>query len=369
MSPRRPPAFQPPPEVVGNRIAELTKQIEELKVRLADRPVIWSGLRQDPNGRRILIDRGGLVSHIPLPTSLQRDLSWHTDGRDGAVDAAFNPSIFQASGRTWMLYRCECVPWFKFSKVAIVELDALFCPIKETNQLLNLPTAYDNYNAEDPRFIAQDGDSIFIAYNDGFRQALAELSLTDWRVLRSGLVKEVSGLTLQPKEKNWTFTLKQAGTPAVFTCDYSLHPHIELEVVLGDSGAVAVAKRETAWDCPWKSGEVRGGTGWFQWGSDLATIFHSSMKIADCKHGPVRQYFAGMLVKSGDRMSAISSSPILFGEPGAPENRPSQHQAVFPCGALWRSGSLVVSYGLDDLHCALACWTQGELSASLQAIR
>lgn len=368
MTSRRPPAFTPPPETVANRIAELTQEVASLKERLIDRPVLWSGLHQTANRRRVLIDRAGLIDTIPLPQSLSRDLAWHTDNRMGAVDAAFNPSIFQAAGRTWMLYRCECIPWFKFSKVAIVELDALLCPIKETNRFLDLPTDYDNYNAEDPRFIAQDGDSVFIAYNEGFRQALAELSIVDWRCLRSGLIKEVHGLRLREKEKNWTFTLQKAGKAATFTCDYSLHPHIELEVVLGESGAVAVVKRETQWACPWKSGEVRGGTGWFQWGSDLATVFHSSLKIADSRYGPVRQYTAGLLVKSGGRMSAISSQPILFGEPGAPEERPSQHQAVFPCGAIWRNGSLIISYGLDDLHCALACWTREELSASLQSI-
>lgn len=344
--------------------------MDELKERLKDRPVVWSGLRQCSDRRRIIIDRKGLLDSIPLPQALHRDIEWHTDGRRGAVDAAFNPSIFRLkNGETWMLYRCECIPWFKFSKIAIVQLDALLCPIKETNRLLDLPTDYDGYNAEDPRFIAESEYSVFISYNDGFRQAVAELSTVTWEVRRFGFIREVGGMRLSEKEKNWAFQLREGGKAAVFECVYSLHPYITLEVVLGDSGAVASARAEKQWGCTWPHGQIRGGTGWFPFQGKRGMVFHSSLKIADCKHGPVRQYFAGLLLADESGPVSISTQPLLVGEPGAPENRPSQHQVVFPAGAISHSGSVVVSYGLDDTDCALACWTPDELSASLQPIQ
>lgn len=366
---RRAPVFQAPESAVQSRLVELEKENAALRSKLEQVPPTWSGLQQQPWRRRVVVDKRGLVDSIPLPKAIQRDLAWHTDGRNGAVDAAFNPSIFQmTNGSIWMLYRCECVPWFKYSRIAVVQLDPLLCPIKETNRLLDLPTDWDGYNAEDPRFVAQSGEWIFIAYNDGFRQQIAEVSAVDWKVRRFGKIDECGGMVLSEKEKNWTFQLVSDGQPAVFKVLYSIHPWVELEVVLGDSGARAVHKRTHNWKCDWPHGQVRGGTQFIDWWDGNrkldALFFHSSVKIADCKHGPVRQYYAGMATTDGTRVVSMTP-PILIGEPCPIENRPSQHQVVFPTGAMVRGDHVVVSYGLDDLDCALTCWTKAELSSLL----
>ena len=363
---RRAPVFAPPASEIPARLAALEKENHELKEALRNKPPIWSGISHDPLRRRAIIDRSGLVQKIELPKAVQRDLAWHTEGRMGAVDAAFNPSIFDAKdGRTWMLYRCECVPWFRYSKIAIVELDALFCPIPSTNQMLDLPTDWDGYNAEDPRFIAQAGDRVWIAYNDGLRQYVAELTMDGWKVGRSAKIDTCQNLILSEKEKNWTFTLLEDGKPARFKVIYSLHPWIEIEVVVGDSGAHARHVRTHHWDCPWKQGQIRGGAGWVPFDGRQALAFHSSIKIADNLHGPVRQYFAGLLTSDGTRVNSMTVDPLIMGEPCGIEKRPSGHQVVFPTGSVWRGESLVVSYGLDDTQIAMTCWTKRDLRSRL----
>lgn len=343
---RRPPLFQVPESAVTGKLKALEEEIASLKGQLAEAAQrTWTGLRGPQSKSRVVISKEGLIQSIPLPKSLERDISWHTDGRMGKVEAAFNPSIFRLSdGRTWMAYRVECFPWFRFSKVAIVQLNDLFCPIPETNRLLDLPTDYDNYNAEDPRFVAELDGSVLLAYNDGFRQAIATLRYPSFTVESHRFFREIGGMEIAEKEKNWTFF--RNGERAI----YSLNP---LRIL--STGLEASLLSETRGVNDWPHGEPRGGTQIFQLNGWASHFFHSSVKIADSKHGPVRQYFAGLLCHDPSTMApvAISERPILIGSPCSVEDRPSQHQVVFPCGVVDLGRSVVMSYGLDDLDCAL----------------
>jgi len=342
---RRPPLFQPPASLFEGKIAALEGEVEELKRKLRDAaPKTWEGLRGAAKRARVIVSKEGLIQSIPLPKAMERDISWHTDGRMGRVEAAFNPSIFRTNeGRLWMAYRVECFPWFRFSRVAIVQLNQLYCPITETNQILELPTRYDNYNAEDPRFVAHTEDGILLAYNDGFRQSIATLSYPGFEVQACRQFDNVQGVALAEKEKNWTFF--NNGQSAI----YSINPLRILTI-----GSEASSGEPTQWNPQWPHGELRGGTPLFDLNGMSAHFFHSSLKIADSRHGPVRQYFSGVLCHdSSMRPAAISERPILAGSPCSIEDRPSQHQVVFPCGVVDLGDAVVVSYGLDDWECAL----------------
>ena len=341
---RRPPLFQPPASLFECKIASLEAEVEELKRKLRETaPKTWEGLRGPAKRARVIVSKEGLIQSITLPKAIERDIAWHTDGRMGKVEAAFNPSIFKtADERLWMAYRVECYPWFRFSKIAIVQLNQLYCPITETNQLLDLPTRYDNYNAEDPRFIAHTDAGILLAYNDGFRQSVATLSYPGFRVQSHRQFDSVQGFTLGEKEKNWTFF--RQGERAI----YSINPLRILTI--GDEVTCGTVLQ---WNPDWPHGELRGGTPLFDLNGMIAHFFHSSIKIADSRHGPVRQYFSGALCHdSAMRPIAISERPILMGSPCSIEDRPSQHQVVFPCGVVDLGDSVVVSYGLDDWECA-----------------
>ncbi len=343
---RRPPLFQPPASLFEGKIASLEAEVEELKRKLRDAaPKTWEGLRGPAKRARVIVSKEGLIQSIPLPKAMERDIAWHTDGRMGKVEATFNPSIFKTNdGRIWMAYRVECFPWFRFSRVAIVQLNQLYCPIAETNQILELPTRYDNYNAEDPRFVAHTEDGILLAYNDGFRQHNAVLSYPGFEVQSHRQFDRVHGLALAEKEKNWTFFSQGVGAI------YSINPLRILTI--GDEVTCGTAFQ---WNPDWPHGELRGGTPLFDLNGIAAHFFHSSMKIADSRHGPVRQYFSGVLCHDGGTMRpvAISERPILIGSPCAIEDRPSQHQVVFPCGLVDLGDAVAVSYGLDDWECAL----------------
>ena len=152
-------------------------------------------------------------------------------------------------------------------------------------------------------------------------------------------------MEIAEKEKNWTFF--QNGARAI----YSLNP-LRILSIEGEASLLQESKGVN----DWPHGQPRGGTQIFQLNGWASHFFHSSVKIADSKHGPVRQYFAGLLCHDPSTMApiAISERPILIGSPCSVEDRPSQHQVVFPCGLVDLGRSVVVSYGLDDLDRAIA---------------
>lgn len=352
---RRPAVFQPPEDLLKRRIAELETEVGDLKQRLMDAtPVRWTGLRGSNASERVIISFDGLVKTIPLPKAFERDKDWLTSGRCGAVDAAFNPSIFRAAdGRVWMLYRIECFPWFRFSRIAVVELNSLFSPISSTNRILDLPTDYDLYNAEDPRIISAEENQISVAYNNGFRQFTASLTYPGFEVVSHKKWDHIPGLPLSEKEKNWTFT-----SPDRFI--YSIEPFI---VVSGST-----VHQGSGRSLQWKHGQIRGGSNLFKLGSHLGQVVHSSVEIARGNHGPVRQYFAAVVAHNAVTLEpeGISERPIMTGEPCDVYNRPSQHQVVFPCGAMELGDQVVVSYGINDMNCALDVFSKQQITQGLR---
>ena len=354
---RRKPVFQPPEDLLKRRIADLEAEVDDLKKRLADAtPVRWTGLRGSSASERVIISFDGLVKTIPLPKAFERDKEWLTNGRCGAVDAAFNPSIFRAAdGKVWMLYRIECIPFFRFSRVAIVQLNSLFSPIPSTNRILDLPTDYDLYNAEDPRIIQADQHSIEIAYNNGLRQFTASLTYPGFEVTAHKRWDSIAGIHLSEKEKNWTFV-----SPDRFI--YSIDP---LVVVSGQS-----VERSGGKSLQWKRGQLRGGSNLFPLGEHLGQVVHSSVEIAKSKDGPVRQYFAAVVAHNPTTLEpeGISEHPVLTGEPCDVYNRPSQHHVVFSCGAMDLGSEVVVSYGLNDMNCALDVFSKQQLTQGIRWI-
>jgi predicted GH43/DUF377 family glycosyl hydrolase len=125
----------------------------------------------------------------------------------GTVKCWLNGSSIVHKGKRWLAYRIEMKKWFMWSRICLVELDKTWAPIPGTNKILPLHTRFDEWGAEDPRlFIFQD--KIHMAYGDGFRMLLAELT-DSGEVVKSKYVpadEEVSRFTsFAGREKNWGF--------------------------------------------------------------------------------------------------------------------------------------------------------------------
>lgn len=357
----RAPALKLPSKDTVERIRSLETQVAELQAQANQRPA-FRGITSE-RGASVVVPRGSLIDRIEIPKAMHRDIDWLTQGRRGAVDAAFNPSIFlDSAGKRWMLYRVECVPWFRFSRVAICQLDYLFCPVPGTNRLLDLPTPYDGYNAEDPRFVVCSGSHLYMSYNDGSRMWIACIEWETMKVEWSHRIERVTDLVLAEKEKNWLIyaVRVESGTLAMF-CDYSLDPHIQL---MGSATASGVSLMKLEHDdhnlSAWRHGKIRGGTPWVIYGDDEYCMFHSSVQIAEGAHGPVRQYYAGVMRRTPEGITDFTPEPLLIGEPCEVFNRPSQHQVVFPAGLIIQDDWAVVSYGVNDLDCGLKCWPMSQ---------
>jgi predicted GH43/DUF377 family glycosyl hydrolase len=354
--------LQLPPRETVERIRSLETQVAELQAQASQRPA-FRGITSE-RGASVVVPRGSLIDRIELPKAVHRDIDWLTQGRRGAVDAAFNPAIFlDSAGKRWMLYRVECVPWFRFSRVAICQLDYLFCPVPGINRLLDLPTPYDGYNAEDPRFVACSESHLYLSYNDGSRMWIACIEWESMKVEWSHRIEKVGGFTLAEKEKNWIFEVAvNPNSSLTLFCDYSLDPHVQL-IGHADSAGIRLNELEEKQDhdlSDWRHGKIRGGTPWFSYGDAEYCMFHSSVQIAEGPHGPVRQYYGGVMRRTLEGITDFTSEPLLIGESCDVFNRPSQHQVVFPCGLIIQDDWAVVSYGVNDLDCGLKCWPMSQ---------
>jgi hypothetical protein len=204
---------------------------------------------------RTIIPTDQLTQRHPLPGIALRDSVWMTTDspEPGKVLAWFNCSSITHKGKRWFVYRTECLRWFMWSRINLVQLDENFTPVPGTNVILPLHTRFDGWGAEDPRIFIFDG-RMHIAYGDGYRMLLAELN-DDGTVVRSMAIPadEVDQNPPHkfPREKNWGF-FEFDGR---LFCQYSVNPTVTFEF----DGDWKVINR---WSQPWR------------WASDFGKTLH-----------------------------------------------------------------------------------------------
>lgn len=103
----------------------------------------------------------------------------------------------------------------------------------------------------------------------------------------------------------------------------------------------------------WGNGEIRGGTAPVRVGDYYFTFHHSSLPWK----GRYRRYYAGCLAfeaKPPFLPKLITYQPLLQGSQNDPW---AQHKplVIFPCGAIFRNDTWIVSCGVNDLK---AAWIQ-----------
>jgi len=166
---------------------------------------------------RWVIPTEHLTQKVDLPEFVWRDYSMtgHSGSSvllmdekvPGTVKCWLNGSSIVHKGKRWLAYRIEMKKWFMWSRICLVELDDNWTPIPGTNRLLPLHTRFDGWGAEDPRlFIFRD--KLHMAYGDGFRMLLAELT-DSGEIVKSKYVPTDEEVKNPPsfagREKNWGF--------------------------------------------------------------------------------------------------------------------------------------------------------------------
>lgn len=166
---------------------------------------------------RWVIPTEHLTQKVDLPEIVYRDYAVTGNGglsvllmdekAPGTVKCWLNGSSVVHKGKRWLAYRIEMKKWFMWSRICLVELDEKWTPIPGTNKLLPLHTRFGGWGAEDPRlFVFQN--KLHIAYGDGFRMLLAELT-DSGEIVKSKYVptnEEVPNFTsFNGREKNWGF--------------------------------------------------------------------------------------------------------------------------------------------------------------------
>ena len=68
---------------------------------------------------------------------------------------------------------------------------------------------------------------------------------------------------------------------------------------------------------------------------------------------------------------AIPLRPLRLGRvddaaPGPAPLNPAVHRVTYPCGAAWRDGRFLVSFGIDDARCAIAVLPDEQVEATLR---
>jgi predicted GH43/DUF377 family glycosyl hydrolase len=270
----------------------------------------------------------------------------------------FNGGLVESFGKLLSVYRINQRP----SLLGVSELDADLRPV--STKIL-----WDTWDPvfipEDPRAIAFD-DGVYLMWvgvnSKDFSKATiihAQLDADNRIVWKSPCWFEWQDHC----EKNWVPFVRGGELLAVYNYD-------PLTIIRYSAGAWrAESLRRFAWG--WKYGHMSGGAPPVWHNGRWYCFFHSS----GMKDG-VKVYYSGCCTLDEDlNPLAITPNPILSGathvfvEPSALPWRPgSRVSAVFPCGAVFRGGEWLVSYGYLDQELRIARFSMETLHAALSPI-
>lgn len=265
----------------------------------------------------------------------------------------YNPSLASAGEGFLLAYRSEPQD-FTRSELVLAELGADLQVLR--NQRLKVPGVDPAHSLEDPRLFWFGGD-LYIAFS------IAHYGLEHgWKTVQAygRLVKRGKSWALpkvfQPrygandwssKEKNWTFFEAEGALRCIYDMGAAGFTVLELD---GDE----VVEEWRHAPLAWRWGRPSGGTPAVSWDGQLLTAFHSWER-----HGArQRLYHAGLLTFEAEAPHApraMSVRPLISAQEGwgAPEGERWAPLCVFPGGLVVEGHDALISYGRNDLSCAL----------------
>lgn len=306
---------------------------------------------------------------------------WLDLAGDGPV-RTFNPALWASAPGYLLAYRVVLPDGRR--RLALCRLDWDLAVVPDSprplSDLLTLPAGQDYQDHArswfaDPRFVRWDG-RLLLHWNSGcheprnhqFAQEIDPATLSP----RGGAFELVKAGGQFRIEKNWG--LFAQGDELFAT--YSLGPFRLLRLSrigggLMEFGEVGI----TGWDdtaYAERHGEPRGG------GPPVLVdgryyVFHHS------RFGTSTgiRYVAGVLGFSGRAPFApevFTARPLPLPNPfggrfAHPRLNPSVDRVVYPCGAVHEAGAWLVSYGINDEHCAVARLDHARLVRTMSATR
>ncbi len=213
----------------------------------------------------------------------------------------------------------------------------------------------------DPR-LYRFGTRLFVYWNSGWHepqnhQFLHELAPDSLRPIGVARELRLASGERRKLEKNWTLFGSDAADVRVL---YSLTPHRILRGSLAGDGDVACTEDSSVElplsDYPASHGGLRGGAPPCRLGDRYWVFGHS---VHDSPAG--YRYAAAAYSFSAQAPHVPQERPIrplpLWNPFGAERTHPALNPAVgevvYPCGAAWHDDRWILSYGLNDEHCAL----------------
>ena len=210
----------------------------------------------------------------------------------------------------------------------------------------------------DPRLVRLAG-RLFIQWNSGWHdpinhQFIQELDPQTFAVL--GYARELRLVGERRKiEKNWMLF---GGDPGFAV--YSINPHRVLAFSLAGEGDVDCL--EVA-NIPWQDryalnyGQLRGGTPPWQVGDHLVSFCHSVFgQPGEYEYVAAAYSFSSSFPFAPRTVPHRPLSLIGAARPvrHLPRLNPAVGRVIYPTGACCDSGRWVISFGIDDEHCAIA---------------
>ena len=309
-------------------------------------PTIEKSAALKSPGEFAILSTEGLTQRHRLPPFARRPQP-HRQDITGKVWAWFNPASILWKGKRWLAYRTECSPMWHWTRTSLVNLDEEFRPIAGTNKILDLPTGFGRWGAEDPRFTIWE-DRLFLSYSDAYRTGLCEIT-AEGHVVNAGLFPNdllVEGVTTEKdrREKNWGFF----GAPGGMFMVYWVNPHVVFE---GDPHRHTLGESySTPWTPPVETSCLHGGSSPVWHDGLYWRVVHSS----SASNGSGRTYRLWLMAFADAPPFAPKKFcvvPLVIGEPEtATRPEPIPHHVVF-CSSLERvENGWLLFFGESDLR-------------------
>lgn len=270
---------------------------------------------------------------------------------------AYNPAAIDHQGRRVAILRTGHL---HRSRLAVGVLDGLR-PVS----FRELPVDLPGDSHEDPRLFLLGGVPHFgfvsVDHRAGtHRVAVARLGDD----LSADEARFITLPNMNTRERNWVFLDGEA-----LVCSYSLSG--------GRHRVRGAFEAETAYRCPWRHGEPRGGTNFVERGGLLYGFFHgTSYGPGPLDHCDRTYHMGGLAIERlpPHRVVLMTPDPIA-GPPSAEVLWPSRlnparrHAVVFPTALLREDDDWVVLAGHQDRDIRAFRISHAELSGRLRPVR
>ncbi len=307
---------------------------------------------------------------------------WRPEAGAGPV-RTFNPGLLRLEGGWLMAYRLVLPDGLR--RIAACRLDDAFRVVPGSPFGLSAgfrfragsayPDAAYHWFA-DPR-LYRFGGRLFVYWNSGWHeprnhQFVHELAPDTLRPIGEARELRLATGERRKLEKNWTLF---GSDPADLRVLYSPTPQRILRCSLAGDGDVVCAE-ESCVDLPLPGypsnhGGLRGGAPPRLLGDRYWVFGHS---VHD---GPAGyRYAAAAYSFAADGTRAPLDRPVRplpiwnpFGaERRHPALNPAVGEVVYPCGAAWHDDRWILSYGINDEHCALTALPATAVAAACRSV-